>query len=94
MTGPERKAAYALHWDGTITAGNVLTALAMFVGILVWGMRLEGRVDASEMRQAQFEQLSRERRTEDLANAAEALRDVKASLVRIENHLRPQPHNR
>lgn len=33
---PERS---KLHWDGTITAGNLLTAVAMLVAMLVWGLR-------------------------------------------------------
>ena len=37
-----------LHWDGTISAGNVLTAAAMFAAMLVWGLRLEGRVDLQQ----------------------------------------------
>ncbi len=42
---PERS---KLHWDGTITAGNLLTAVAMLVAMLVWGLRLEGRVDLQQ----------------------------------------------
>lgn len=34
----ERK---AIRWDGTVTAGNLLTAIAMLVALLTWGFRLE-----------------------------------------------------
>lgn len=37
-----------LHWDGTISAGNVLTALALLASMLIWGLRLEGRVDLQQ----------------------------------------------
>lgn len=33
---PERS---KLHWDGTITAGNLLTAAAMLVAMLLMGLR-------------------------------------------------------
>lgn len=42
LTAPERR---ALRWDGTVTAGNLLTAAAMLIALLVWGVRLEGQVD-------------------------------------------------
>ena len=38
--------ARRLHLDGTITAGNILTAAAMMVALLAMWFRLEGRVDA------------------------------------------------
>jgi hypothetical protein len=33
------------RWDGTITAGNLLTAISMGLALVVWGVRLEARVD-------------------------------------------------
>ena len=51
----DRRDLRALHWDGTITAGNVLTAGAMMLALLVWGMRLEGRVEQTEARTARLE---------------------------------------
>ena len=34
-----------IRFDGTITAGNVLTAVMMAIIVAVWGIRLEGRVN-------------------------------------------------
>ena len=34
-----------MRFDGTVTAGNVLTAGAMLLALAVWGVRLESRVD-------------------------------------------------
>lgn len=35
----------ALRWDGVVTAGNLITAIGMVAAMLVWGVRLESRVD-------------------------------------------------
>lgn len=37
-----------IKYDPTINAGHVLTFVAMLLTVLVWGMRLEGRVDKIE----------------------------------------------
>lgn len=41
-----------MKFDNTVTAGNLLTAGAMALTVLVWGVRLESRVDhEKELRQ-------------------------------------------
>lgn len=52
LPAPERR---ALRWDGTVTAGNLLTAVAMLVALLVWGVRLEGQVERGSDRLARLE---------------------------------------
>lgn len=60
-----------VHWDGTVTAGNVLTAVAMMLALLAWGFRLESAVERSTDRIARLE---RERERDDRETAV--LRDA------------------
>lgn len=39
-----------LKFDPTISAGNILTAVAMLIALVAWGMRLESRVDSTAAR--------------------------------------------
>lgn len=87
MTAEEQKEHRALRWDGTITAGNVLTAGALVLGLVVWGLRLEGRVDRADDRQEAYERVSMQYRTEDRQNGDRALTEVRTSLRRIEDYL-------
>ena len=68
-----------LHWDGTVTAGNVLTATVLLVALMGWGFRLEGRVDLHEQRINQAE--------EQIDNPAGA---VMAAVQSVENRLNAQ----
>jgi Tfp pilus assembly protein PilO len=79
-----------LTWDGTVTAGNLLTATTLLLGLLVWGLRLEGRVDRQEERQGRFEQLSAQHRTEDRQAELAALAELRQALRRIEDILLQQ----
>lgn len=88
MSAQERREARALRWDGSVTAGNVLTAAAMIVGLIVWGIRLESRVDRANERMQIFEATTTAQRQQDRADNLEQLREVKASLTRIEQFLR------
>lgn len=88
MTEAERREARALRWDGAVTAGNVLTVIAMLAALIVWGVRLEGRVDRADQRQQIFETQAAALRQQDRADNLEQLREVKASLTRIEQFLR------
>lgn len=85
-----RETRRALHWDGTITAGNVLIAVPLLVGLLAWGLRLEGRVDRTEDRQNRFENLTAQHRAEDRASELSAFNDLRAGLRRIEDILLQQ----
>lgn len=80
----------ALRWDGTITAGNVIVAFSLLVSLLVWGLRLEGRVDLTEARQRAFEAISERQRSEDKAAEALGFAELRAGLHRIENILLQQ----
>lgn len=80
----------SLNWDGTITAGNVLTAGTLLIGLLVWGLRLEGRVDRGEERQLRFEATTSQYRTEDRASQLAAMAELRGSLRRIEGILMEQ----
>ena len=85
-------ASRKLRFDGTVTAGNLLTAVAMGLALVGWGFRLEGRVDLAEQRQFQYE--TRLKETTDQTRIIEgeikqALRDVSAKLDRMLERLAP-----
>lgn len=67
-----------LFWDGRVTAGNVLTALPLVVFIVVWGVRLESRVDWQDER---HKNLADQVRLEQARDAA-AFAELKAELLR------------
>lgn len=75
VVDPKRR---ALHWDGTITAGNVLTALAMLLSLTVWGLRIEGRTDRNDERIGTIER-QREGELQQNAAARERLAVIEAN---------------
>lgn len=87
MGDAERRAKQRIHWDGTITAGNLLTASAMVLALVVWGLRLEGRVDRTEERQRAFESISTQYRLDDRNAEAASFAELRSSLRRIEDIL-------
>lgn len=79
---PERR----IRFDGTITAGNLLTAFAMGVALIAWGFRLEGRVDLQERVSNEFERRLEKESTQRQAietDIKQAIRDVSAKLDRL-----------
>lgn len=87
MSEGDEQPKRGLRWDGTITAGNVLTAGTLVLALLIWGLRLESRVDRTEERQVRGEQLAAAYRAEDRASEAMAFGEVRRSLSRIEDYL-------
>jgi uncharacterized protein YcaQ len=73
-----------------VTAGNVLTAATLLLGLLVWGLRLEGRVDRQEERQSRFEAVTTLHRQEDRQAELAALSELRQALRRIEDILLQQ----
>jgi hypothetical protein len=55
MTEPEAREHRRIRFDGSISAGHILTAIAMFAGLLTWGVRLEGRANDNDTRIARLE---------------------------------------
>lgn len=72
---PERR----IRFDGTVTAGNILTAGGMLLALIVWGLRLESRVDLQERAQSQLERVVEHNDGE----IKQVLRDVNAKLDRL-----------
>lgn len=68
----------AIHWDGTITAGNVLTAIAMMLAVAGVWFRLEGRVEMLGERTQRLE-IARERDDRETQTAREALAVLRAN---------------
>lgn len=71
------------RWDGVVTLGNVMTMIGMLaslltlgIGLIIWGVRLEGRADKLAERQIQFEQEMRREQERD----AGAFRDLKSTI--------------
>jgi hypothetical protein len=91
MTEPEARESpqdrRRLHFDGTITAGNVLTAAAMVVALLAWGFRLEARVDTERVERVRFEAEMLRKATQDDERERRALDEVRTGLRRIEDIL-------
>lgn len=87
MSDPDRLSKRRIHWDGTVTAGNLLTAITMVLALVVWGLRLEGRVDRTEERQHRFESISAQYRLDDRKAEADAFAELRSSLRRIEDIL-------
>lgn len=76
-----------LHFDGTITAGNVLTAVAMLVALVAWGFRLEGAVQAERMERTRMEAEIARRLEADAQRERDGFAELRAGLRRIEDIL-------
>lgn len=44
--GEERARQAVARYKPDISLGNILTVIGMTMGVVIWGLRLEGRVDA------------------------------------------------
>lgn len=91
-TESEGQANRKLRFDGTVTAGNLLTAFAMTIALVGWGLRLEGRVDLAEQRQLQYEARLRDGDARSRVIEGEikqALRDVVGKLDRMLERIAP-----
>jgi hypothetical protein len=75
-----------LRWDGTVTAGNVLTAAAMVIALLAWGFRLEAANDRAHDRIARLE-IARERDDRETAGLRELAAGMRADLSAIQRTL-------
>lgn len=76
-----------IHWDGTITAGNVLTAVAMMVAMLAWGFRLEARVEIERAERVRMEAELKQRLESDSTRERDGFAEMRAGLRRIEDIL-------
>jgi chromosome segregation ATPase len=87
----------ALHWDGTVTAGNVLTAATLLFGLVIWGLRLESSVEEAERRIVAVEQANARvsddarRISEYLARLDERLSALTNATRRVEEAITRQP---
>lgn len=71
-----------IRWDGTVTAGNVLTAVAMLVALLTWGFRLEAANDRAQERLSRLE-ASRLQDDRDTAGLRESFAGVRSDVATI-----------
>lgn len=72
-----------LQFDPTINAGHILTTATLLVGLVIWGVRLEGRVDQERETRERFEIQYQRDRVAD----SRGIDDIKAALRRIEDKL-------
>lgn len=83
MTDATPRSRFALHLDPTITYGHIITTAAVLASLVVWGVRLEGRVNIEEKLRENLErQWSR-----DQARDAETFGEIKSALIRIEQKI-------
>jgi len=85
-TMEDAHARRVLRWDGTVTAGNVLTAAAMITALLAWGFRLEAANDRAHDRIVRLE-AARERDDRDTAGLRELTAGMRADLSAIQRSL-------
>lgn len=84
-----------VRYDPTVNAGHVLTMLTVVMSVVVWGLRLEGRVDGEEAARKSFvEQYQRDlsrndRALDELKTMTRRIED-KVDSVRFERRLSPQ----
>ena len=83
MGDENEPAASGLRWDGTVTAGNVLTAMAMTLAMVVAFIRLEGRMEAQYDRIVRLE-AARERDDRESAGLRESIGEVRAGVVHLQ----------
>lgn len=93
----ERKTDHGIRFYGVVTLGNLLMVVASLVPVLIWGIRLESRVDTEAMLRTRMEsridQLSNEtkkvtdRIDDRLARINDGIVDLKLAVV----ELRKQP---
>lgn len=88
-TQEQAQARRVLKWDGTVTAGNLLTAFAMLLALTAWGFRLEGRVEDGKARIARLE-IARERDDRDTSTLREVLARLDANQQAMLESLRRQ----
>jgi hypothetical protein len=85
-TPEDAHARKVLRWDGTVTAGNVLTAAAMIIALLAWGFRLEAANDRAHDRLLRLE-AARERDDRETAGTRELVAGMRADLSGIQRSL-------
>ncbi len=85
-TPEDAHARRVLRWDGTVTAGNVLTACAMVVALLAWGFRLEAANDRAQDRIQRLE-VARERDDRETAGLRELAASMRSDLSAIQRTL-------
>lgn len=71
--GSERR---GWHLDKTISAGNVLTAIPLLVGVVIWASGMEHRIAEVAARIVQIE----EQRKEDMKRQDEYRREMKSDM--------------
>jgi hypothetical protein len=83
VTEEEQTERKKIHFDGTVTAGNILTAIGMISALIVWGVSIEGRIaHESDLR------VRIEKRIDEVeARSGEGANELKMALRRIEDKL-------
>jgi hypothetical protein len=76
-----------VQFDNTITTGNLLTAAAGAVGLLVWGLGLEGRVEAERVERVRMEAEITRRLEADAQRERDGFAELRMGLRRIEDIL-------
>ena len=78
-----KKSSGGWHYDPTITLGHLVTTVFTIVMVVIWLVRLEGRVDINAQRII-YSERSQE---QQLTHTAQTVMEIKAVLLRIETKL-------
>lgn len=74
---------FGVRFDPTVNAGHLLTTVALLVSLVVWGVRLESRVDHEADLRARIER----RMDEESSRDKDAQKEIKDSLRRMEDKI-------
>lgn len=77
------KRGFGLNFDPTINAGHVLTTVALAAGLLIWGTRLESRVD----HEADLRMRIERRIDSDAQRDRETITELKQYMYRVESKI-------
>lgn len=83
MADEEQHEKRRIRFDGTVNAGHILTTVSLIGAVVIWGVRLEGRVDHESDIRGRIE-----KRIEEVeARSADGATKLEASLRRIEEKI-------
>lgn len=93
----ETPQSFRLRWDGVVTAGNALTIISFLGMILVWSLRLEGRVDGAVKDMTILQkrvEMSEARSDRNDANIQAAIQRLDDKITQLLRDGQQRPNNR
>lgn len=81
--GEALKKAFGISFDPTVNAGHIITTVALLVSLVIWGTRLEGRVN----HEADLRQRIENKMSEDSQRDRETVVELKRYMQRMEDKI-------